>query len=231
MFVLYFDSKYYHWAPELIKSIRVHEPEEKIMTFGVNLEFDQEEYLKAKVECSMLQIILPPEKEELAWHVIEHKASYLKSAMKLWLRENLYIMMDVDMLLLKPLTEMKNAMRQFGYDMACVRANPDKICGGFYAFRNTGVVCNMLREWDDYLMDGDYFFDKDQPSLALLVRKYEFEAGLKVLSLPRTYLDHRSKSESIVWSAHKSEFGEKHQRFELYQRVAKEMGKKHAQDK
>ena len=220
MFVLYFDSKYYKWAPNLIKSIRLHEPEEKIMTFSVNLEFEQIEYLNSRVELNKLMLMNPPKGEELAWHVIEHKAHYLLWGIR---QDSLCIMMDVDMLLLRPLTEVKKAMLDHRFDMACVRANPEKICGGFYVFNRNELVHKMLKEWNDYLLNGDYFFDKDQASLAQLVRRYEFNHGLKVLSLSRSYLDHKERPDSIIWSAHKTEFGEKHQRFELYDRVAKEM--------
>ncbi len=232
MFVLYFDSKYYHWAPELIKSIRIHEPKEKILVFGTNLEFEQVEYLKSKVEHIELMTMTPPKGEELAWHVIEHKAYYLLRSLLLWPNDSLCVMMDIDMLLLKPLTEVKRVVLKHNFDMACIRANPDKICGGFYVFNTYSIpVRVMLREWNKYLLDGNYFFDKDQASLAQLVGKYEFEHGLNVLSLSRAYLDHKSRPESVIWSAHKSEFGEKHQRFEVYQRVAREMEKKHAKDK
>ena len=214
MIVLYCDSEYFRWAPLLISSIKKWEPKEKIALFLMNaepitcsigLDIDYISYLTINVD-----------KKELPFHIIERKARYLLGVFDKFPDEYLYTMMDIDMLLKRPFTEVKRAVMRHKFDMAAVLANPDKICGGFYIFRRTKLVYKMLTVWDNYLMDGNFFFDKDQGSLAQLVRQYMFEHGLKFLPLPRTYLDHFSKDESIVWSAHKSEFGDKDQRYKLY---------------
>ena len=224
MFVLYFDSKYYHWAPQLIGSIKKFEPSELIMTFGINLTPDQA-VKSDRTSAFHLNVSVPPQpEEEVPFQVIERKAEYLIDAIASFPTQKLFIMMDIDMLLLRPLTEVKEAMLDHKFDFAAILANPDKICGGFYAFRKTSVVMDLLDEWNEFLMDGKFYYDKDQPSLALLVRKYQFEHGLKVLPLTRGYLDYKSREGSHIWSAHKSEFGEKHNRFELYQKVSKELG-------
>lgn len=221
MFVLYFDSEYFRWAPLLIESIRRQELGEKIYAFGINLSKEQENSFDSRIY--LCDFTLAQKQPLLSYHIIERKAWYLNTSMGIFAEEQLFIMMDIDMLLLKPLTNLKATILTHKFDMAAVLANPDKICGGFYVFRRSDLVCRMLKEWDEFLMDGDFYFDKDQKSLASLVRKYMFEHGLKFLPLPRTYLDHLSRKESIVWSAHKSEFGNKDQRFKLYQKKLKGM--------
>ena len=225
MIVLYCDNKYLKWLTPLAKSIKKWEPNERILLFAIN--YDPDGLIKDNKTIvlfdnnSIRYVSIIADRKELPFHIIEGKAGYLLQAFDEFPKEDLYIMMDIDMLLLKSLKEVKRAVMKYKFDMAAVLANPDKICGGFYIFRRTKLNYKMLTVWNNYLMDGNFFFDKDQGSLAQLVRTYMFEKGLKFLPLPRMYLDHFSKKDSIIWSAHKSEFGNKDQRYKLYMKEVK----------
>ena len=215
MIVLYFDSSYFKWGELLISSIRLFEPEERVHVYGTNLSKEQQDVLR-RLGAGLTHEKIKAKGKELSYQIIERKAQYLLNAFDNYKHECILIMLDADMVLLKPLAAIKNAMINGSFDMAGVYASPEKICGGFYIFRRTGNVLDLLGNWDKHLMDGNFFYDKDQPSLAVFVRAYMFNRGLKFLPVPRTYLDHFSREESIIWSAHKSEFGGKNQRYKLY---------------
>lgn len=218
MFIFYFDKKYYRWASLLIKSIKHWEPDDKILAFCINLEDEQVKEIKSLGAFPYHMPLRPISDHVLPFQIIEHKAWYLLRAFNGWPKEEYYIMMDIDMLVVNSMKYLKNSFINGNFDFAAVLANPDKICGGFYVFRNNKLCKKLLEDWDKYLRDDNYFFDKDQPSLSKFVMKYIYEHGLKVMPVSRKYLDHLSRSESVIWSAHKSEFGDKDKRFDMYRR-------------
>ena len=158
--------------------------------------------------------------------LIGKKAWYLKKSFKVFPKEDLYILLDVDMLLLKPLTNFKKQMKK--YDMAGVFGEVKeevKISGGFLAFRPTEVIRRLIEEWDKFLSSGSYYWNKDQPSLAKLYLKHM--ESIRFLNVPREmYLNTSLDENSVVWSAHKSRYGSKEGRYKVYlarlQRMRKE---------
>lgn len=214
MFVLYFDSAYFRWAPILLKSILLREPQERVYIFGINLEQWQVScLLQSSNVVHVEEVRIEQPEEVMSFHIIERKAQFLLQVFALFPGESVF-MMDVDMLLNRPLAHLKSLLPQ--YDWAAVRPLETKIAGGFYALRPTELCKSLLQEWDEFLMDGEFYFNKDQPSLARLIAAYS--GRLRFLTLPRSYLDHLSQVDSYVWSAHKTEFGSKDERFQYYAR-------------
>lgn len=235
MIILYFDDRYFKWAPPLIESIAINEPTEKIMVFGLNLLPSQKKkilsFSNVKSLVEMKEASFKAEegnfskknRDEIASLLVGKKAWYIKRAFKIFPKESLYILLDVDMLLLRPLMSLKKQMKN--YDMAgASNIEIEKIAGGFLAFRPTKIIRRLMREWDEFLTSGTYYWDKDQPSLTRLYRKYK--KLIRLLVVPREqYLDARSRKNSILWSAHKSVYGLKERRYMAYLKKLQKMRK------
>jgi len=220
-FILYFDQLYRHWAPVLLGSIRLYEPNAKVTCFCYNMDKSQiAEVVDAGADIVYQSHIEPLNGEEVRFHIISRKASMILQVLQ-ETDDGLYVMMDVDMLLLRPLTVLKEVMWHF--DMGAVTAHREKFCGGFYAFRCTTMSIAFLTQWEMFLTTGKLYWDKDQPSMASIANKLIREEDFRVLSLPRTFLDHKSLAHSFVWSAHKSELGSKAERFNIYSSMLEKM--------
>jgi hypothetical protein len=62
---------------------------------------------------------------------------------------------------------------------------------------------------------------KDQKTLDKVYT--ETNKDIKFLLLDRRYLDHKSNKNSYIWSAHKSKYGKKAERFNKYSEVLERM--------
>jgi len=217
-FTLYFDEPYMKWASLLVKSIKYHHPEAYIIcnTIGISKETTHQLY-EDRVYIFRNDLNFVPNVNR-AWQIIEHKISFLLNSISLD-PDATHVLLDSDMLLLKPLPAV-NEMKK--YDMGGFIVHETKIAGGILLVTPTAMSMNFLHRWNKYLMDGNYFNDKDQPSLAKFYNEYKLK-GLKWLQLDRTYLDHKEKDDAHIWSAHKSEFGTKDKRYEKYVKKLDEM--------
>jgi len=220
-FTIYFNKDYMEWANVLIKSINIIEPTAIIAAHYINIKFEESKKL---IEYSNTFVIEHDIKDiinvQMAWQIIENKAKYLMETIKLF-PDDLHIMIDTDMMLINPIDVLKSQMKDF--DMAGIRINKNKIAGGFLAVRPTAMSMNLLRKWSKYLLDDQvYYFNKDQPSLARYCELY-IAKGLKWLDVSRQYLDHLEKDDSMIWSAHKTEYGIKKERIKKYKKKLEEM--------
>lgn len=219
-FTIYFNKDYIDWAKLLIKSINIIEPEAKIIAHCFNIEFNDTKRLVDFNNTFVIEYDIKDIKHvDISWQIIENKAKcFLKSIS--FFPDDLHIMIDTDMMLINPLDELKKLM--VNNDMGGIRINSEKIAGGFLAVNPTNNSLKLLKEWNRYLLDGIYFFNKDQPSLAIYCKKH-IKQGLKWLDVDRQYLDCLEKNDSFIWSAHKSEYGSKKNRFKKYKKKLDDM--------
>ena len=215
----YFDFNYYRWAPLLVRSLLINEPDIAIYLHGVNLKDWQCKELSSfpNVKGITLCKIAHDEKisKEFAWQMIERKASFFRKSFKRFPDADMYILIDVDTLVVNPLKELIERMKD--YDMAGVQTGPQKIMGGFLVAKNEPVVKEYWKELDEFLMgDGDFYYNKDQPAIFHLYEKYK--ERIRFLPLSWEYLDiwSRETADIFIWSAHKTEYGDKDQRYKLY---------------
>jgi len=217
MVLLYFDNKYAYWAPVILSSILLHEPDMKVFIQGYNLTKEQ-----AKTINSFKNVVLfkndklkfdKKTMDKIEFRVICWKANQFLEAFEKFPDEDLYIIMDVDMIFIQPLTKLKEQMKS--YDLGAVWVGPKKIMGGFNAIRKTPVMIEFLESWSKKMTTGRYTYNKDQPSMAKTFN--EFLGKIEFLILPRLYLDDMEKNNSYVWSAHKvSRRGTKESRIKKY---------------
>lgn len=153
--------------------------------------------------------------------LIGKKAWYVEKAFKAFPNEGMYLLIDADMLLLRPLTVFKRKMKKHdlagSFSISKKQLFADgtkkiKIGGGFLAFRPTSAIKRLLREWNKILAND---WTENQPSLARLYRKHK--DSIRFLDINRwKYMDASSNEDSVLWSAHKAKSGAKKERYEVY---------------
>jgi hypothetical protein len=116
---------------------------------------------------------------------------------------DVFVQLDIDMLINRPLDQITG-----DFDVGGFRLADWKVAGGLLVAQPTEMAFKFLNEYNDGLVTPPYFWDKDQPLLARLYNKYE-GSGLKWLQLGRDHLDYSNDPNSYIWSAHKSEYGNK----------------------
>jgi hypothetical protein len=221
---MYFDNRYFDHAPIYIKSIEVNEPNEKIFVQGYNLD----ENMIAELESYRNIAAVNNENvkreqhkmDRLEYYIINQKARQILEAFDRFPEENLFIITDVDMLMVNPMTDLREDMKT--YDVGLVWVGHKKIMGGFVAVRRSKRTREFLEVWDGIMREGKYFYNKDQPALSRTFRHYQ--ARLDFLLLTRQYLDHASSYDSYIWSAHKvKKFGSKKARKSQYKKKLQKM--------
>jgi len=219
MILLYFDNKYAYWAPVLLDSILLHEPDMKVFIQGYNLTKEQEKEIKSFKNVVLLKNdILFFDKnimDKIEYRIICWKANQFLEAFEKFPDEDLFIIMDVDMVIVKPLTKLKKQMEK--HDLGAVWVRKNKIMGGFNAIRRTPIMIEFLKSWSKKMTTGRYTYNKDQPSMAKTFN--EFLGKIEFLLLTRQYLDHLEREDSYIWSAHKSKkLGRKRKRVKKYKK-------------
>ena len=223
VFVLYFDNYYFHWAKPLTESIKIHEPKSKIQIYSYNLKEEQIEDLR--LYSNVTEVINKSMKYDP--HISEtyngrkiirfmmtcRKGEHLLRAMEKYPDEKLFVVMDVDMLLVRPLNDLKKQMRN--KDIGLMRVGPGKVMGTFLAAKSTRNGKHFLSDFNKAVMDGILYLCKDQKTLSTI---YEgMKNKINFLLLTRQYIDHASTDDSYIWSAHKSKYGSKKERFKVYE--------------
>lgn len=200
-FVLYCDDPYYRWYQPLYKSIMRHEPNASVVLHLINS--------KKKVAGSIKHVLKPVDGVSMGDLIICNKMSYLLETMTK-VPSDIYILMDIDMMVNRPLTPL-----DADYDVAGFVVKSDKVAGGFLAVRDSQTANAMLVQYDKYLREPPYFFNKDQPYLAKLYNEYASK-GLKWLHLDRSFIDDTLNPKSYVWSAHKVSSGTKDVKYQKF---------------
>jgi hypothetical protein len=217
IFTIYFNEPYLKWAELLSESILLNHNDAFINAYAINLPVNKlEKFYNYPNKISVLRNTIEPIKgAEMSWQIIAHKASFLLNSIVMNTYQ-LHVLLDADMMLIKPIPD-ELQHRMMKNDLGGLLINPLKIAGGIIIANPTTLAIDFLRDWEIYLLDGKYFFNKDQPKLAELHAKY-IPKKLRWLQLDRSYMDHHENSTSIIWSAHKSELGTKDIRFKKYEK-------------
>ncbi len=235
---LYFDNKYFYWANTLVRSIKVHEPSTKIHFHTYNLSDEQVKELESYSNTAYVdnaKLKFDPEiadaynnhlnkDDPLRFQITCRKGEFLLKSMKRFPDEDLFIVMDVDMVVIRCLDDLRNQMK--GNDVGVIRSGKRKIAGGFIIVRPTEKGKYFLTLFDKLVMQDRLYLCKDQKTLAKVYEKSHKK--IKFLQLGRGYLDHSSGEEAYIWSAHKSKFGTKIERYKKYLEYVEKMEKKNA---
>jgi len=197
----------------MIESIGIHEPSERIFLWTFNLPKELYRYLENydNVVGGVTTKIL--KSNTMVFQIICSRGGIVLNVMEKFPDEDVYIITDVDMIMVNPLHEFRKLIPE--HDLAVVKAErAEKFCGGFIAFRKTKATINFLTAFNNKCMSSDFYYNKDQPILTKLVRK--FQGQMKFLFLNRMYMDQFSREKAFLWSAHKKEISSKEQRYMDY---------------
>lgn len=236
---LYFDNKYFHWADPVVRSIKVHEPDTRIHFHTYNLSNGQVRKLESysnNVHVDNTDMKFDPKISEpyfrggvviedpLRFQITCRKGEFLLKSMDKFPEEDLFVVMDVDMLVIQSLNALRKQMKD--HDIGVMRVGNEKIAGGFIVARPTEKGKYFLSTFDKLVMKDRLYLCKDQKTLAKVYNETNTE--VKFLLLDRRYLDHSSGEEAYIWSAHKSKFGTKIERYKKYLEYVEKMEKKNA---
>jgi len=200
LMITYCDEKYLKWYPVWLKSIKIFEPEADTILHLINHKMK-----KNRTIIHHTISILNPDV------IICHKIKFFIETIEKY-DADIYILTDIDMMLNKPLVEFDN---DENWDIAGFLIRENKVAGGILGARKTEKALIFLNEYNNYLIKPPYFFNKDQPSLAMFYNKYNGNL-IKWKQLSRKYIDHTCSDDAFFWSAHKSSFGSKEQRLEKF---------------
>jgi len=216
--ILYFDKEYFKWSKPFLRSLHVHEPKAKVVIFGFDLTLEQITYLE-NVEY-VLEVYNTAGEIDF-WDLVCQKCWFVLETMRKYPGRRLYVITDVDMLIVNSLRVMKKGMHKC--DVGLIVVSENKVSSGFLVFKETAK--NFLNEYHNKVyVKGDIRIKKiEQKMLAKIYRSYITNDKLKFLVLSRKYIDNVFELDSFVWSAHKLNYGKKDTRLKLFSHVANDM--------
>jgi hypothetical protein len=235
LFVLYFDIGYYHWADTIIRSIEKFEPESKVYIHGYNLKPAQVEELygysnvikvqedklkqsykkasphtKSSTQWSENPEDIPPRYNPIRFQITSSKGKILLDAVNEFPNFDLYVVLDVDMLLVRTINHiLERHMKDKEVGVVVIDVHR-RVKGGFIAIRNTKAAKAFIQKYNELVYDGKLFFQKDQSCLY----KAYLEIPAKYQRLTMKYLYPRPQK-AYIWSAHKSKTGTKEEKIKL----------------
>ncbi len=223
---LHFDTKYFRWVPLLLRSFKLREPDVKFALYTFNLSDDQIIELEKFKNIAFWDKKVEKYDTSIAsgwlYQIVCRKGAFILDVMGRFKSENLFISMDVDMVLLRNLNELKKSMAD--NDVGFFRVGKGKIASGFIAIANTENAKKFMQEYYDIATEGVMCHKKDQPVLAFLYEKYKDK--MKFLLLDRRYIDHsigKSISDPYILSAHKTITGTKEIKYGIYKKIVENM--------
>ena len=103
MFILYFDENYFKWAPMLIESIGVNEPEECICVYGIELTEFQVERLHSYsyvtyVPSTFQKTVFVGSKKRIdarAARIVQKTAGFFLESFYRFPQEKLYMILEI----------------------------------------------------------------------------------------------------------------------------------------
>lgn len=233
--VLFFDNKYFHFVEPLVKSISIKEPDTKIYAHTFNLSQNQtkeiesypnvsfvEEQIKFDYSIADKYDIGLNKGKPLRFQLTCRRGKYVLDAMKHFSNQKLFVIMDVDTLVIQPLDELKRKMKN--HDVGVVWVGKDKIASGFFAVKNTERGIHYLKQFYNVAMNGRLFLCKDQKSMAKVYEDVKNKTNF--LLIDRRYLDYACSEDAFVWSGHKSQYGTKDEKCKLYINVVNKLNNK-----
>ncbi len=231
MFILYFDEKYFEWSPMLIESIMISEPEERICIYGIELPERQIERIRSYscveyIPCVLQETEFVRFKKSIGERpsrIIQKMAYFILNAFCRFPEEKLYMVLNVDSLVVNPLAEIKQKM--VNYDIG-VSLGGGQVRTGFILMNCADVSKKFVEDWNSLLMDGPCYWGKDQHTLFQLYQKSRDK--IRFLEFGGSYRDPSSMQESHIWSAYKTRFGSKAERYLLYEKKLEEMKQRDA---
>jgi hypothetical protein len=224
--VIYFDKPYTRWAHIYLESLRLFEPDIKVVIYLYNTkkQIMYQLYEHPNVlDVHMRKMKYMSEKAVMWKHqIVGQKGNIMLDVMKRYPDEKMFMLTDVDLLLRRSLLSLKLRMiyRDMAFVMSKSKTGKPKAMGGLIVFKNKKKMVKLAQDYDKALTTGRAYKSRDQLTLAGLSEIYSRgKYGIKLLYLEyHKYLDPFNTKKSIIWSPHKSLLGSKDKRFRIFKR-------------
>ncbi len=224
--VIYFDKPYTKWAHIYLESLRLFEPDIKVVIYLYNTKkqimyqlYDHPNVL----DVHMRKMKYMSEKAVMWKHQIcGQKGELMLDVMKRYPDEKMFMLTDVDLLFRRNLLRLKLRMiyRDVAFVMSESKMKSPKAMGGLIVFKNRKRVAKFAKAYHEEMTRYRTYKSRDQIMFAKIIDNYtKGKYGLKLLYLEYDkYLDPFNIQKSWIWSPHKSLLGSKDKRFRLFKR-------------
>lgn len=233
--IVYFDGSYFAWADIYLRSLKIVEPDVKVLIYAYNMSKGR--IRKLRTFPNVLDIIpkqLSRDKDKSEgwrYQLTCNKGGLIGETLKKYPDEDLYMITDIDLLFRKNLELPKTMMNFYdiGFVMTQLRSNdPDKRLlkgmGGMIFTKNSELTREFWRQYHKLVMKGTLFKNKDQRTLAMMFEKFSSETNCKFYMIDYGhYLNASNWEHAYVWSPHKSRFGTKEERMEFFRKELKKL--------
>jgi hypothetical protein len=154
--------------------------------------------------------------------IVARKGELMLDVMKLYPKEQLFMLTDVDLLFRRNLLVLKQRMvyRDVAFVMSESKMKSPKAMGGLIVFKNKKNVARFAKAYDEEMSAYKTYKSRDQIQFARVLENYtKGKHGIKLMHLPYDkYLDPFSNPNSWIWSPHKSLLGSKDGRFKIFKK-------------
>lgn len=224
--VIYFDKPYVKWAHIYLESLRLFEPDIKVVIYLYNTKkqimyqlLDHPNVL----DVHMRKMKYMSEKAVMWKHQIcGQKGDIMLDVMKRYPDEKLFMLTDVDLLFRRDLLPLKQRMiyRDVAFVMSESKMKAPKAMGGLIVFKNKRKIAKFAKAYHEEMTAYRTHKSRDQIMFARMIEPYtKGKYGLKLMYLNYDkYLDPFGKPKAWIWSPHKSLLGSKDKRYRIFKK-------------
>ena len=237
--VIYFDKPYVKWSHIYLESLRLFEPNIKVVVYLFNTKkqimyqlYDHPNVIDVKMRKMRYMSELGT---RWRFQLVCRKGGLLLEVMDEYPDEDMFMLTDVDLLFRRNLLVARQRMIYNDIGFVMSKSKPygkqhnifkNKVMSGLIFVKNNKRARAYMEEYHKNASAGRAHKQKEQLELARLHDKYKRADKCKFLLLDYDkYLDPFSKSNSWIWSPHKSLLGSKDNRFKGFQRELKKLKK------
>jgi hypothetical protein len=233
LLVAQFDNVYYGWGELLLMSLSVNAKDVRVALFTVNLSKQQIQNLyKIHNNLEIINSFVPLKKGRMRRYFMANRKSRIFSNAIKKFNADVYLMLDTDMILVKPIQELLFDMKDNNLGIVyreSVDGKHVKINSSIIILKNDKKALNVIHNWkkimqrsfaiktcDDKLSLMDYVRNKKQGyPKPLYVKKGRWfwdqitflksveDSGMNFKTLDsKKYIDSIFTDDSIIWSAH-----------------------------
>src|SRR5210317_81453 len=173
--IIYFDNNYFPWADIYLRSLRIVEPDVKVLIYAYNMSKGRLRLLNAHKQYNVLEVIPKrlerDEEKSEGWRyqLTCNKGGLMGETMRRYPNEELFMITDVDLLFRDNLELPKTMMNYYdiGFVMNQLRSNvPEarllKGMGGMIFTKPSDLTREFWRQYHKMAMKGVLKKNKDQ---------------------------------------------------------------------
>ncbi len=223
--VIYFDKPYVKWSHIYLESLRLFEPDIKVVVYLYNTKkqimyqlYDHPNVIDVKMKKMRYMSELGT---RWRFQLVCRKGELLLEVMDEHPEEDMFMLTDVDLLFRQDLLVARWRMiyNDIGFVLSKSKTNTDKVMSGLIFVKNNKRARAYMEEYHKNASAGRAFKQKEQLELARLYNIYRKKKKCKFLLLDYDkYLDPFGKQNTWIWSPHKSLLGSKDKRYRIFKK-------------